>query len=66
MGIDMSSYKMIYKDIVFSVVTVMPFMESETVDSPLKVKRIEVIFVNEDGELGVIEDERSAFKFVRR
>lgn len=66
MGIDMSNYKIIYKDIVYSAVSFLPYMTHATVDGEVKIDEVEIIFINQDGELDVIRNKVSAFKFVRR
>jgi hypothetical protein len=67
MGIDMSNYKMIYKDQVFNVVGIIPMLYDGTVkDGIKKVQFIEASAINEDGNLIIINDEAWMFKFVRR
>lgn len=66
MGIDMSNYKMIYKDEVFNVVSILPTIDAVGKDGIKKVRLIEAAFINECGELRIIEDEAWMFKFVRR
>lgn len=71
MGIDMTDYKMIYKDQVFNVVGIMPTIDFEGVSSMdnngfRKVKFIEATIIDENGEVMIIYDESFMFKFVRR
>lgn len=67
MGIDMSNYKMIYKDQVFNVVGIVPIFNMNSEDKGFKkIKFIEASVINEDGELAIINDEAWMFKFVRR
>ena len=70
MGIDMGNYKMIYKDQVFNVVGIIPTIDynGETGDCNgiRKAKFIEASVIDENGELAIIHDEASMFKFVRR
>jgi hypothetical protein len=71
MGIDMSNYKMIYKDQVFNVVGIMPILDFTGVNNAenngfKKVKFIEASVIDENGELAIINDEAWMFKFVRR
>lgn len=64
---DMSNYKMIYKDQVFNVVDVMPTLAYyEQSDPRPKITFIEASYVDEYGELNIIRDESFMFKFVRR
>lgn len=65
MPIDMSNYKMIYKEQVFNVVSIIPTFEIKTEGNP-KMKFIEACFIDEDGELKIVRDEAWCFKFVRR
>lgn len=67
MGIDMSNYKMIYEDIVYNVVGVIPTIDFNGENNGIKkIKFIEATVINEDGELAIIYDEAMMFKFVRR
>ena len=67
MGIDMSNYKMIYKDQVFNVLHIMPTVDfSNENNQPNKVKFINATVINENGELAIVDDEACMFKFVRR
>jgi len=67
MPIDMSNYKMIYKDEVFNVVNIMPTVDFGTKEPPvIKVKFIQATYINENGELQMISDEAFMFKFMRR
>jgi len=67
MGIDMSNYKMIYKDQVFNVVSIMPTIDFNSEAQGIKkAKFIDATFLDENGELAFIHDEAMMFKFVRR
>jgi hypothetical protein len=67
MGIDMSNFKVIYNDQVFNAVSVIPTVDFNPEKQRFaKPKFIDLWFVNEDGELTVIQDEAWKFKFVRR
>ena len=67
MGIDMSNYKMIYKDQVFNVINIMPTFGSPTETSVIqKPHFIDALAIDEDGELKMFHDEAFMFKFVRR
>jgi hypothetical protein len=64
---DMSNYKMIYKDQVFNVVNVMPTLtDYEQSNTNPKITFIEASYIDECGELKIIRDEAWMFKFVRR
>lgn len=67
MGIDMSNYKMIYKEQVFNVVGVFPTINTagSANESP-KITFIEASYIDENGELKIVRDEAWCFKFVRR
>lgn len=67
MGIDMNNYKMIYKDQVFNVVNIIPNCVFDPENNGVqKIERIEATIIDENGELNIISDEASEFKFVRR
>ena len=67
MGIDMSNYKMIYKEQVFNVVGVIPtFNAAGSANESPKIKFIEASYIDENGELRIVRDEAWCFKFVRR
>lgn len=68
MGMDMTDYKMIYKDQVFNVIAVSiecgPSQQYEKENT--KIEFIEAVYIDENGELKVVKDEALMFKFVRR
>lgn len=68
MGMDMTDYKMIYKDQVFNVIAVSiecaPGQQYEKENT--KIELIEAVYIDENGELKVVRDEALMFKFVRR
>lgn len=66
MGIDMSNYKMIYKEQVFNVVGVIPTLYTESANEAPKIRFIEASYIDENGELRIVRDEAWCFKFVRR
>lgn len=66
MPIDMSNYKMIYKDLVFNVVGIMPIVNFNSKNNEEKLENIEAFFINENGQLERINDKASEFRFVRR
>ena len=65
MGIDMSNYRMIYKEQVFNVVSIMPTIGPGD-NSTRKIENIDAIILSDSGELVRINDEASMFKFLRR
>jgi hypothetical protein len=66
MPIVMTDYKMIYKDQVFNVLSISFTLDRPTENNKLKIKFIQATFINENGEVHIIEDEAWCFKFVRR
>jgi hypothetical protein len=65
--IDMSNYKMIYKDQVFNVVSIMPEFTSDFADNGIsKPTFIGATYIDENGEIRIVRDEAWCFKFVRR
>lgn len=67
MGIDMSNFKMIYKDQVFNVININPVFGEGKGDSGIeKPKFINAMCIDENGEIIIIDDEAWMFKFVRR
>lgn len=66
MGIDMSNYKMIYKEQVFNVVGVFPTINLESETNTPEIKFIEASYIDENGEFKIVRDEAWRFKFVRR
>lgn len=66
MGIDMSNYKMIYNEQVFNVVSIMPTIDFENGNQINKVKFIEAMYIDENGELKIVKGEAFMFQFVRR
>lgn len=67
MGINVENYKVIYNDVVYNPLNINPtFGEYKDNEIYQKIKFIQMIFINEDGNLACIEDEAWMFKFVRR
>lgn len=63
----MSNYKMIYNDQVFNVIGVIPTFYEYSEDAVIrKIKFIEASYIDESGELKIMQDEAWKFKFVRR
>ena len=67
MGINVENYKVIYNDVVYNPLNINPiFGEYKGDEKFQKIKFIQMIFINEDGNLVSVEDEAWMFKFVRR
>lgn len=66
MGIDMSDYKVIYKEQVFNVVGVIPTINVGSSNETPKIQFIEASYIDENRELRIVRDEAWCFKFVRR
>lgn len=67
MEINIENYKVIYNDVVYNPISVSPILgERKPNEVFQKIKFIQMLFVNENGELAMLEDETWMFKFVRR
>jgi len=67
MGFNVENYKLIYNDIVYNPININPiYGEYKENSKSQKIKFIQMIYVNEDGNLATLEDEAWMFKFVRR
>lgn len=67
MGINVENYKVIYNDVVYNPLNINPIYGEYKDDEKFqKIKFIQMIFINEDGNLVSVEDEAWMFKFVRR
>lgn len=66
MPIQMTDFKTIYKDQVFNVLSVCPIFDGNMENNQRKIKFVEAMYINEDGEIRIIQDEAWCFKFVRR
>jgi hypothetical protein len=67
MGFNVENYKVIYGDIVYNPINIMPTLKfNEDKTKPTKIQFISMYYINEDGELRFVEDEAWMFKFVRR
>lgn len=60
MGIDMTGYKMIYQDIVYKCLSIMPFW----VDG--KITELDVFYIDGDSRVAFIKDKASNFQFVSK
>jgi hypothetical protein len=65
LGIDMTNYKMIYNDQVFNVLSIWLTVTNDDGGKP-KPKFIQATYIDENGEVKIVEDEAWCFKFVRR
>jgi hypothetical protein len=66
MPIQMTDFKMIYKEQVFNVLSINPILDGMAEQNKFKIKFIQAMYINEDGEIRMIEDEAWCFKFVRK
>lgn len=62
----MIDYKMIYQDQVFNALSIDLILNGNISNSKYKIKFIRATYIDEDGEVKIIEDESWCFKFVRR
>ena len=70
MGIDVSKYKVIHSDKVYNALVIMnvemPEWKSSRPEQFTKPKFIEVLVINEDGNIMEIYDEAWTFQFIPR
>lgn len=70
MGIDVSKYKVIHSDKVYNALAIMnvemPELEKSRPEQFTKPKFIEVLVINEDGNIMAIYDEAWTFQFIPR
>ncbi len=70
MGIDVSKYKVIHSDKVYNALAIMnvemPEWKSSRPEQFTKPKFIEVLVINEDGNIMAIYDEAWTFQFIPR
>lgn len=60
MSIDMSSYKMIYEDMVYNCISIMFFFRDG------EIKELEVIYISEDNRVSLIKDDTDKFQFIKK
>lgn len=71
MPINMTDYKMIYKEQIFNVIQINIVWEGQTYNpdkpnEPPKPKFIDAAYIDEDGGIKVVQDEAWCFQFIRR
>lgn len=66
MELNVENYKVIYRDIVYNPLSIRPIFDYKENEKEQKIKFIQMLYINEDGELRSVEDEAWCFKFVRR
>lgn len=69
MGIDLSRFKVVYRDKVFNAIALMNVLMPENVewdkrDIVLEPRFIEILAINEDGNIISIHDEAWTFQFI--
>jgi hypothetical protein len=64
MGIDMTNFKMIYKDKVYNCLALMTCINLS--GEKLDVKELDVTFINEDNRVEIIRDEAYRFQFIAK
>ena len=62
--LDMTNYRVVYKDRVYNVISIMPEIIYE--DGLSRLGSITVMYLNEDNELKLMEGRPEQFKFIRR
>lgn len=63
MGIDMTKYKMIYKNKVYNCLYIMP-LESLIRDGEVIDFKLSVTYIDENNRIAMMEDSNSEFQFV--
>jgi hypothetical protein len=65
MSIDMTNFKMIYKEQVYNCLSMMVGWECNEPGKP-KVKFLEVVYINSDNRVEMVNDEAFMFQFISR
>lgn len=65
MGLDMTNFKVIYKEQVFNCLSMIPTVEIVSPNTA-KVNSIEVMFLNSQNRVEIIRDEAIKFQFVSK
>lgn len=64
---DISQYKVIYKDEVYNnCLEARPLVQEDISNNNLTIKRIEIIYIDSDNNMAIMEDEVKEFKFVKK
>jgi hypothetical protein len=64
MGINMTNFKMVYKDNVYNCLSMMPTLDGTIGNS--KVNFLEVIYIDSDNRVNVVYDEVFMFQFISK
>ncbi len=66
-GIDITNFKMIYKDNVYNCLEMMPSIYCPEPESDKReVKFLEVVFINSDNRVEIVNDEAFMFQFISK
>lgn len=65
MGIDMTNFKMIYKDQIYNCLTMFHCSEHGE-DNKLKLIWLEVTFINTENRVEIVKDDVSKFQFISK
>lgn len=64
MGIDMRGFRVIYKNVIYNAINIMPFL-GNTPNQAQEPEKLEVWVLNADGVVTILRDNITAFQFVR-
>lgn len=63
MGIDMSAYKMVYKDRVYNCLSMMITWGG---NDPNDVQALEVVYIDNNNRIAIVKDQTTEFQFIIR
>ena len=66
MGIQMVGYKMIYKNVIYNLISICFFNEWDSENKTNVLKDIEAVYIDENNRLATVKDKSEEFQFLSK
>lgn len=64
--IPMTDYKVIYQNVIYNVLAILPFYNWNIEESKNELTQLEVMYLDEENRIVMIKDEVEEFQFIRK
>jgi hypothetical protein len=66
MGIQMVGYKMIYKSVIYNLISICTYSEWDSENKTYVLKEIEAVYIDENNRLTTVKDNVEEFQFIAK